>query len=110
MRLFPAGRDAVNKTPVFEVEANWPSGMSGGLIFNEAGNVIGVVSRSLAPDDEAPGVGYGACLRATRGERRQGGCVAFTTIIPTCTVQPRRVASRVQPRERAPHALGSNQS
>lgn len=61
-RLFPAGRDAVNKTPVFEVEADWPSGMSGGPIFNETGNVIGVVSRSLAPDGETPGVGYGACL------------------------------------------------
>jgi serine protease Do len=60
--IFPEGRDRMNRTPVFEVEANWPSGMSGGPVVNEAGKVVGIVSRSLAPDDEFAGVGYAACL------------------------------------------------
>lgn len=47
--LHPEGRDRANPTPVFEVEANWQSGMSGGPVFNAAGEVIGIVSRSLAP-------------------------------------------------------------
>lgn len=33
--------------PVFRVEAEWPGGMSGGPVFNEAGNVIGLVSTGL---------------------------------------------------------------
>lgn len=61
-RLFPDGRDLTNPTPVFEVEANWPSGMSGGPVVNEQGNVVGIVSRSLAPDGDLSGVGYAACL------------------------------------------------
>ena len=61
-RLFPNGRDLTNPTPVFEVEANWPSGMSGGPVVNEQGNVVGIVSRSLAPDGELSGFGYAACL------------------------------------------------
>jgi serine protease Do len=45
-----------NPTPVIEVEAKWPSGMSGGPVFNESGQVIGLVSRSWSD------VGYAACL------------------------------------------------
>jgi len=29
------------------VDADWPGGMSGGPVFNEAGNVIGIVSAGL---------------------------------------------------------------
>ncbi|WP_313553128.1 serine protease [Brevundimonas sp.] len=47
--LYPRGRDQANPTPVFEVGANWPSGMSGGPVFNMAGEVIGLVSRGLEP-------------------------------------------------------------
>lgn len=47
--LYPQGRDRANPTPVFEVGANWPSGMSGGPVFNMAGEVIGLVSRGLEP-------------------------------------------------------------
>ena len=43
-------------TPVIEVEAKWPSGMSGGPVFNEHGQVIGLVSRSWSD------VGYAACF------------------------------------------------
>ncbi len=49
-------------TPVIEVEANWPSGMSGGPVFNSRGEVIGVVSRSLLPSEGKPGIGSAACL------------------------------------------------
>ena len=47
--LHPNGRDRTNPTPVFEVGANWPLGMSGGPVFNMAGEVVGLVSRGLAP-------------------------------------------------------------
>lgn len=60
----PAGRDRANPTPVFEVEAEWPPGMSGGPVFNRQGEVVGVVSRSLLPDGSKKGVGYAACLPA----------------------------------------------
>ncbi len=33
--------------PYFRVEADWPGGMSGGPVFNEAGNVVGLVSTGL---------------------------------------------------------------
>jgi hypothetical protein len=33
--------------PIFRVEAEWPGGMSGGPVFNEAGHVIGLVSIQL---------------------------------------------------------------
>lgn len=33
--------------PIFRVEAEWPGGMSGGPVFNDAGHVIGVVSTGL---------------------------------------------------------------
>ena len=49
-------------TPVIEVEANWPSGMSGGPVFNNKGEVVGVVSRSWSPSQGKAGVGYAACL------------------------------------------------
>lgn len=61
-KLWPDGRDRSNPSPVFEVEADWPSGMSGGPVFNQQGEVVGVVSRSLAPDGEKKGVGYAIWL------------------------------------------------
>ncbi len=50
-------------TPVIEVEANWPSGMSGGPVLNDQGEVIGVVSRSWTPSSEGSGRGCAACLQ-----------------------------------------------
>lgn len=49
-------------TPVIEVEANWPSGMSGGPVFNDCGEVIGIVSRSLPPSGEEKGRGIAVCF------------------------------------------------
>ncbi len=63
--LHPNGRDKSNQTPVFEVEAHWPSGMSGGPVFNRGGHVVGIVSRSMEAADGFPGCGWAtwlACL------------------------------------------------
>jgi serine protease Do len=50
-RLYPEGRENNRLgTPLFEVEANWPSGMSGGPVLNKDGEIIGLVSRSIAPE------------------------------------------------------------
>jgi serine protease Do len=57
-----AGRDARHATPVFEVEGDWRGGMSGGPVFNASGEVVGLVSRSLAPSGEHPGVGWAVNL------------------------------------------------
>lgn len=54
----PRGRGTANPGPVFEVEANWPSGMSGGPVINQAGEVVGVVSRSIEAEGPGPGVGF----------------------------------------------------
>lgn len=63
--LYPNGRDTSLPTPVFEVEANWPSGMSGGPVFNVEGEVIGLVSRSIAPEARSGvGVGWATWLEA----------------------------------------------
>jgi serine protease Do len=42
---------------MFEVEGDWRSGMSGGPVFNAAGQVVGLVSRSIAPSDGQAGIG-----------------------------------------------------
>jgi serine protease Do len=47
---------------MFEVRADWPHGMSGGPVFNSAGEVVAVVSRSLEPVNGAPGVAHAVCL------------------------------------------------
>lgn len=47
-----------NPTPVFEVESDWPGGMSGGPVFNRNGEVVGMVSRSLRAESEHAGTGY----------------------------------------------------
>lgn len=60
--IYPHGRGSTNPTPVFEVEANWPPGMSGGPVLNESGHVIGVVSRSLLLESGLNGCGYVCCV------------------------------------------------
>lgn len=60
--LFPNGRSTAYPTPVFEVEADWPSGMSGGPVFNKFGQVVGIVSSSWEPSNGVPGLGYATCL------------------------------------------------
>lgn len=60
--LLPHGRGSMYPWPLIEVEAHWRSGMSGGPVINEAGEVIGLVSFSLEPDDGLPGVGFATDL------------------------------------------------
>lgn len=60
--IHPRGTSKSNPTPVFEVECNWRSGMSGGPVFNSFGEVVGLVSRSLPPDNDLPGVGWATCF------------------------------------------------
>lgn len=60
--LYSNGRDRTRASPGFEVEADWPPGMSGGPVFNQRGEVIGVVSSSLQPGDGEPGIGYATSL------------------------------------------------
>lgn len=52
------GTSRSNPTPVFEVESDWPPGMSGGPVFNRNGEVIGMVSRSLRAESGKAGAGY----------------------------------------------------
>ena len=52
------GTSRLNPTPVFQVESDWPSGMSGGPVFNRNGEVVGMVSRSLRADSGHAGAGY----------------------------------------------------
>lgn len=40
----PADGTRSSPWPMIRIDANWPGGMSGGPVFNEAGNVVGVVS------------------------------------------------------------------
>jgi serine protease Do len=56
--IHPHGTSRSNPTPVFEVESDWPPGMSGGPVFNRRGEVIGIVSRSLRAETDLAGTGY----------------------------------------------------
>lgn len=56
--LHPNGTSSTNPTPVFEVEGDWPGGMSGGPVFNRYGEVVGMVSRSLRAEFGIQGAGY----------------------------------------------------
>ena len=63
--VFPLGRGRSRPTPVFEVECNWPSGMSGGPVFNQRGEVIGLVSSSIdAANGDRAGRGWATWLEA----------------------------------------------
>lgn len=55
--LHPQGLGASRPWPTIELKANWRSGMSGGPLFNEAGEIVGLVSSSLEPDESGYGVG-----------------------------------------------------
>lgn len=48
--LIPKGRGSLYSWPTFQVSCKWPSGISGGPIYNEEGFVIGIVSSSTHDD------------------------------------------------------------
>lgn len=52
------GTSTSNPTPVFEVESDWPPGISGGPVFNSNGEVVGMVSRSLRAMSGHAGAGF----------------------------------------------------
>lgn len=58
----PNGLGTSRPGPVFEIEGDWPLGMSGGPVFNDAGEVVGIVSRGLAPDGDSAGAAFAVCL------------------------------------------------
>jgi serine protease Do len=60
--LHPQGVSKSRPWPTFEIEGDWRSGMSGGPVVNLAGQIVGVISSSLAPTDECPGVGFAVNL------------------------------------------------
>lgn len=60
--VHPTGVSETNRSPVFEVESDWPGGMSGGPVFNSRGEVIGIVSRALAPQGDHPGAAFAVDL------------------------------------------------
>lgn len=62
------GRGSSRPTPVIEVECNWPSGMSGGPVFNQRGEVVGVVSSSIdAENGRVAGRGWATWLETFPG-------------------------------------------
>lgn len=67
--LLPQGRGSTYPWPLIEVQTHWRSGMSGGPVFNEQGEVIGLVSFSLEPDGDLPGVGYATDLAGVQLHR-----------------------------------------
>lgn len=64
--IHPDGVSTTNSTPVFEVEGDWPGGMSGGPVFNGAGEVVSMVSRSLRAEGGLPGAGFAVYFAATQ--------------------------------------------
>ncbi|MHC8401504.1 S1 family peptidase [Pseudomonas sp. MDT1-17] len=60
--VHPHGVTTSNPSPVFEVESDWPPGMSGGPVFNRAGEVVGIVSRSIRAESDLPGSGFAVDL------------------------------------------------
>lgn len=82
--IFPNGRDRSHPTPVFEVEADWRPGMSGGPVFNSDGEVIGIVSYSLPPGDGQAGRGYATSIGLIPEAHR---------LVPT--LDPRQVGWRI---------------
>lgn len=68
-QLHPNGLGAGRAWPTIEIEADWPGGLSGGPVINKNGQVVGIVSSSLAPDENLPGCGFAVDLTKLPVER-----------------------------------------
>lgn len=69
--ILPQGRNTNRPWPTFVVSSKWPSGISGGPIFNENGYVIGIVSSSLHdPNVDELTEGYSFWFRPLPAMRR----------------------------------------
>lgn len=62
LEVYPDGVGTSNPSPVFIVDSDWPPGMSGGPVFNQAGEVVGIVSRSVRAEEDLPGRGFAVDL------------------------------------------------
>jgi serine protease Do len=60
--LHPQGVSKGRPWPTIEIEGDWESGMSGGPVVDLQGRIVGVISRSLAPTGEQPGIGWAVDL------------------------------------------------
>ena len=60
--VHPTGTSTSKPWPAFEIEGDWEAGLSGGPVINTKGHVIGLVSSSFAPTDDAPGTGFAVDL------------------------------------------------
>lgn len=62
VEVYPTGVGTANPSPVFVVDSDWPPGMSGGPVFNQDGEVVGIVSRSVRAEADLPGRGFAVDL------------------------------------------------
>lgn len=60
--LLPNGLERRRPWASFQIEGNWKSGMSGGPVLNTDGEVVGVISSSLPPSEDGPGIGFAVDL------------------------------------------------
>jgi serine protease Do len=56
--IVPAAGERGRPWPMIRVDTDWPGGMSGGPVFNEAGHVIGVISAGIRDQRACHGVSY----------------------------------------------------
>lgn len=62
VEIHEKGRSDNDPTPILQIEANWPGGMSGGPVFNESGEIIGIVSKSFEHTAKEDGIGAAILL------------------------------------------------
>ena len=63
LEVYERGRDrAMLPHPCFHTNAVFDAGMSGGPVFNDAGQLVGLVSSSVPPDDDGPWSSYASLL------------------------------------------------
>jgi len=60
--IYPTGRGRSKPWPTFQVEGNWRYRMSGGPVLNIDGEVLGIISSSIPPNGEEPGIGFAVNL------------------------------------------------
>jgi hypothetical protein len=84
MEVYPQRRDSLLPFPCFRTNARFDSGMSGGPVMNERGNVCGVICNSLPADDKWP-------------EHRSNASLLYPSLgtIIDVTGQPGRAAERM---------------
>jgi len=69
VEVYPVARDSgMLSFPCFHTDARFESGMSGGPIFNEAGNICGVICSAMPPVEDDPRyISYGSLIWPAMG-------------------------------------------